>query len=613
MRRLLPLLAAALPLVGLATGSIIAADGPGPAVEEVPGSLSPLGEAHPATSSVEDREVERLGGELLELLERYRWRSATWGVLVTSLDHGDTLFAWNPDSALAPASNLKLLTSAAAFHRLRPEFRFRTYLLSDGIVEDGVLHGDLVLYGTGDPGISSRFYPSRTFVFEELVRQLDAAGVRAIRGDVVADASFLPGPLRPPGWDPDDLDDHFAPAVSALSFNENVVTFRLEPGAEVGAPPVVHTIPDHAGLTVENRGVTVAGAARPRIAVTRSHPIAPFEIDGEIRHGGRDVWRQTTVPVPAHFAGSAFRAVLAEAGVPVSGRVRVVDEPGASLLGGPTVSAPAVEGRPRVRLLARHTSPPLRQYLAVVNKRSNNLFAELVFRVLGRDRAGTGSAEEGARAVREALDELGVDAPNLRQLDGSGLSEGNRVTPGTLVRLLEREAGTPLWTDFWETLPEAGRRRELPRMYRTAAAGNLRAKTGTIARVSGLTGVVHSAQGERLAFSILVNGTPSTSRAKSVENRIGARLASFQRSVPLPARTAQLPPPLPSREEGGITRHRVERGENLTLIARRYGLPLRALVEANPGIEPERIRAGSVILVPPALERGRPGGDGGGG
>lgn len=553
-----------------------------------------------ATASDRDEAVSRLADELEALLERARWRSTTWGVLVTSLDNGETLFSWNADSLLAPASNMKLLTSAAAFRVLGPEYRFRTYLLTTGSVRDGVLEGDLVLYGTGDPGISDRFYPSRTFVFEALVRELRETGVRRIRGNLVADASFLPGPLRPEGWDPRDLNEHFAPGISALSYNENVLSLRLEPGPAPGLPPVVHTLPDYRGVPVENLGVTVDGAARPRLSITRSEPLGPFRIEGEIRRGGRDVWRQMTVSRPARFAGASFREILREGGVELEGDLRVVDDRASSLLSGPGVTAPIRDGRPRTRVLARHVSPPLREYLAVVNKRSNNLFAELAFRTMGRVREGRGDAASGARAVEETLRELGVEAPGLVQLDGSGLSEGNRVAPSTFVSLLRRVSETPLWAELWQTLPEAGRRRELPRMYRTAASGNLRAKTGTIARVSALTGVVRSAQGERLAFSILVNGTPSTSRAKSVENTIGARLASFSRQGEAPVRRAQLPPPLPSPERGGPIRHRVASGENLGLIARRYGLTLEELLEANPGVEPTRIRAGSVLLIPPA-------------
>ncbi len=165
----------------------------------------------------------------------------------------------------------------------------------------------------------------------------------------------------------------------------------------------------------------------------------------------------------------------------------------------------------------------------MVNKRSNNLFAELTFRTLGRVREGVGSPEAGARAVAEQMSRLGLDIAGTVQVDGSGLAATNLVSPGTFVGLFGALEHSALWDDFWATLPEAGTRRELGRMFNTPAAGNLRAKTGTIHAVSALSGVVRSAEGERLAFSILINGTPSTSGAKRVENAIGARLAEFRR------------------------------------------------------------------------------------
>jgi len=472
--------------------------------------------------------VTDLRADIRELIGRYHWKDVRWGVLITSLDRGDTLFALHPDSALAPASNMKLLTSAAALAQLGPDYRFRTYLLGTGPVRGGALRGDLVLYGTGDPGISDRFFESRTEVFERLVDQLEGAGVRRIDGNLVADASYLAGPLHPEGWSPQDLNDAFAAPVSAVSFNENVVSFRVE-ATRPGRPPAVHTIPDHAGLPIRNEALTVAGRAHPRLGISRATLADPVLVDGRIRAGARDVWRQMTVPDPPRFALNELHAVLLRRGIAVTGSHRVVRRVTGSALGGGRVYAPAVAGKTTPTVLAAHTSPPMQTYLEVLNKKSHNLFAELIFRTLGRVRSGVGSPREGRAAVLSFLREHDIDTAGLRILDGSGLSKGNRVAPATFVQLIARMAALPLWNDFWATLPEAGNRRELRRMYRTATARNLRAKTGTIEDVSALSGMVHSVDGERLAFSVLVNGTPSTRRAKRIENRLGARLAEFTR------------------------------------------------------------------------------------
>jgi len=548
-------------------------------------------------------EIARLEVAITSLLHTYRWRHAGWSVLVVSLDRGDTIFAVNPDSSRAPASNMKLLTTAAALRELGPDFRFRTFVVSEGRVRAGVLDGDLVLFGTGDPGISDRFYARRTTVLEELADQLVALGIREVDGDLVGDASFFSGPLRPPEWDPRDLNDHFAPGISALSFNENVVSLRVEPGAWVGARPIVHTLPDHAEVDLDDRARTTEG--RARLFIGREDPLAPVVMEGGIQRGGRDVWRQLTVADPAAFTISVFHAVLEERGITVRGANRVETHAPSSAVGGRRVTAPAVRGRARTRVLASHLSPPLRDYLAVINKKSNNLFAELVFRTLGRATSGEGTAEAGSRAVARSLDALGVDLDGVVQLDGSGLSGGNRVRPGTFVSVLSRMAQSDDWSELWRSLPEAGNRRELPRMYRTAAAGNLRAKTGTIEGVSALSGVVRSSDGERLAFSILVNGTPSTSAAKRVENGIGARLASFTRGADAMRglTLAQLSEDSEPPQADGPVRHHVQRGESMDGIARRYGVALEDLLRANPSVEPRRLIAGAWLEIPPATER----------
>ena len=171
------------------------------------------------------------------------------------------------------------------------------------------------------------------------------------------------------------------------------------------------------------------------------------------------------------------------------------------------------------------------EYLTVVNHESHNLFAESIFKTMGKVVMGQGSFGGGARAVRSyTAREVGLDDRDMVAVDGSGLSESNRVTAGSLVAILQYVAASPQWDVFVTTLPQAGG--SLRRMYRTRAAGNLRAKTGTIDGVSALTGVVSARGGERLLFSILSNRVPSTSAAKRIEDRIGSRLADFQRAEP---------------------------------------------------------------------------------
>jgi D-alanyl-D-alanine carboxypeptidase/D-alanyl-D-alanine-endopeptidase (penicillin-binding protein 4) len=601
------------------------------AVMWAPASVPDIAAPPLAPSNVLNEVIGSLRSDI-EAILRAAWRSSRWSVLAVSLDRGDTLFAENPDAALAPASNLKLLTTAAAIQRLGPDFRYQTFLLGAGAVRNGQLQGDLILYGTGDPGISSRFHPSATAVFEAFADSLLAAGIYGVDGDVVGDGSYFRGPLLGEGWNPADLNDAFAAPSSALSFNENVFQLRLRPDGEPGGTPAISTLPDGAGVPILNSAVI--GGSGPLI-IRRAGPQDPITVYGGVSRGGREVWRQMTVQDPAHFAASVLRTVLEAKGIRVHGRARASYESERSQVTGRHLWAPGM-GTPTPRILAHHLSPPLLEYLVVVNKRSHNLLADHILKTVGRVVEGDGSFDGGGRAVTRFMeDSVRVAPAQLAIYDGSGLSTLNRVSAADFVSLLSYMAGHGDWNTLWETLPEAGNPRELRRMYRTAAAGNLRAKTGTIQNVSALSGMVRSASGERIAFSIIVNEAPSTNRAKGIEDRIGTRLAAFDRpqaptplsnvlaeaasdsagigaayasesasgevvleemadgSDPTPEPAEQLPPEPPEPR-----RHQVRAGENFSLIARRYGVPLDALVNANSELPPRRLQPGMWVTIP---------------
>ena len=488
--------------------------------------------ARPASREVSDvsaiEDLSDLRTDLTDILRGggVRWRAARWSVLAYSLDTGDTLFALDPGEALAPASNLKLLTTAAALHHLGSEFRYQTFLLTEGLVKEGAIEGDLVLYGTGDPGISQRFQPTLTSVFEAFADSLWDSGVRRIEGDVVGDGSYFGGPTLGRGWSARTLNAWFAAPSGALLVAESVFRLRIDPSGP-GERPRVHTLPEGTGVVVRNLATIGTGE---RLRVRREHPSQPILVEGSIRRGGREVWREMTVEDPALFAASVLHRVLDQRGIVVHGRARAVSDSRTSPLTGKRLWAPAVSGRRPPRVIVRHVSPPLERYLSVVNKRSHNLLADQVLRTVGRVTLGDGSFRGGARAVKRFLGNIpDVDTARVAIFDGSGLSSLNRASAADFVALTRYLAASDSWVSFWETLPEAGDPRGLRRMYRTSAQGNLRAKTGTISRVSALTGMVHSASGERIAFSIISNKVPSTSLAKRIEDRIGVRLASFER------------------------------------------------------------------------------------
>jgi D-alanyl-D-alanine carboxypeptidase/D-alanyl-D-alanine-endopeptidase (penicillin-binding protein 4) len=590
--------------------------------------------------------LARLRAELEDILRTAlgSWRASEWSVLAVSLDRGDTLFAENPWDVLAPASNMKLFTTAVAVQKLGPDFRYSTFLLADGSVTDGRLQGDLVLYGTGDPGISVRFHPRATSVFEEFADSLQAAGIHTIVGDVVGDGSYFTGGLIGEGWNPNDLNDAFAAPSSALAYNENVFQLRVRPTGESGGPPQILTLPEAAGVPIQN-DARLGGSGR--LVIRRTHPTLPIEVSGGIAPGSSEVWRRMTVQDPAHFAASVLRSVVEERGIRVMGGARSVYAADESSITAVRLWAPGRRQEVSPRVLARHTSAPLTEYLSVVNKRSHNLLADQVLKSLGRIVEGDGSYRGGAVAIARFLqDSVGVDASQVAILDGSGLSSLNRSSAAHFVALMDYMAREGDWATFWETLPEAGNPRELRRMSQSPAAGNLRAKTGTIQNVSALSGMVRTANGERIAFSIIANSVPSTNGAKGIEDRIGNRLAAFERPIqrspatilaqedattnstadggartsaigssvaadlpsvatarrgtPAPTDPVTTEDDLPGEELDGdeARSHEVRAGENFTVIARRYGISVGDLVEANPQFDPRRLMPGMSLTIP---------------
>jgi serine-type D-Ala-D-Ala carboxypeptidase/endopeptidase (penicillin-binding protein 4) len=549
--------------------------------------------------------VASLRGEFDRLLANGRARDERWGVLVVSLDRGDTLYAHAPDAALVPASNMKLLTTAAALYYLGPQYRFSTYLVAHGPIRDGILDGDLIVYGTGDPTFSSRF-GAPAAALHAFADSIVALGIREVRGQVVGDASYFAGPGVADGWQESYMNAAYAAPASALSFAENVATLEIRPGAQPGWRPEVRLVPGGDGIAIVNQATTAARGTRTSLHALRTAYDGPIIVRGRIAAGSGAVVRTVPLADSPRYVAAVLREALAQRGILVAGGVRAILRSDDSAVTGRTVFAPTYEQRTPLRVLAIHTSPPLIDVLDVVNRRSHNLLAEQTLRLVGRVAVGDGTIEGGGRAIRYMLErETGNPDPVLHVADGSGLSVLNRASARTFIRLLDYMARSPEWEAYWSTLPEAGQRNGLRRMHRTPAELNLRAKTGTISYVSALSGYVRAANGERLAFSIIANNVRSTWQAKRIEDAMGARIAAFDRRLAGSPDTSQRAGEARAAERTTTTpadpsarSYTIRPGDTLDAIARRHGTTVTALQQANPGVNPRRLRPGQTIRLP---------------
>ena len=444
---------------------------------------------------------------------------ATVGAEVRSLTRGDVLYALNAERLLQPASNVKLFTAAAVLHYLGPGFTFRTTLYGTGPVDDdGVLRGDLVLEGRGDPSLSGRFYAdSVTYVFDGFVQALRDRGVVRVDGDLVGDNRYFEGPELGEGWPWDAQQWWYAAQVDALSFNDNTVTVRVAPGAGPGSLARVEVLPETEYVEVVNEVVTKAGRGGQSITIHRQPESNEIRLRGRVpRRGGASL--VIAVDDPARFALTVFRERLEDAGIELDGEVRLADEEDAAGVAGRTP-------------LVSHFSPPLAELVKVVNKRSQNLHAEQLLRALGAETRGRGSAGAGIAAIDDFLrGDVGVEPGAVFLVDGSGLSRLNLATPHAVVQLLAHMARHPYAREFYESLFVPGEDERARRLDEPLTRGNVHAKTGTVRYVSALSGYVDARNGERLAFSVVLNNRPDgKASAVELEDEVVRALARFTR------------------------------------------------------------------------------------
>lgn len=419
---------------------------------------------------------------------------AVVGVLVRSLDDGRVVFERNADLALVPASNQKLLTAAAALARLGPQFRFRTSVFRTGKIDKGgTLHGDLVLRGSGDPSLTSARLGA-------LARAVRAAGIRRVAGRIIADDTRFDDQRLGDGWQWDDESFNYQPQVSALNCDGNVVTLQIRPGRAPGRNAVGSGA--GAGYVRTEIAVVTGGANdRPQLQAERLRGRNVLRVRGSIPLSSQPVAVTLTIEEPAVYAATRFRQTLVGQRIAVPHRDRVVR--------GGTPSGAVPIGDIRSETL----SVLLRHFL----KSSDNLYGEAFWKTLGAEIAGDGSWSAGGQVVAAFLETAGVDLDALSPADGSGLSRLNAVTPRNLVALLtyvRSAASSELRNPFVAALPIAGVDGTLRHRLRgTSAAGNLRAKTGSLSGVSALSGYVTTKAGERLVFSILMNSLLQGARA----------------------------------------------------------------------------------------------------
>jgi D-alanyl-D-alanine carboxypeptidase/D-alanyl-D-alanine-endopeptidase (penicillin-binding protein 4) len=465
----------------------------------------------------------KLARSIEQILSEPEIARGFWGIDVVSLDSGQPIFALNENKLFTPASNTKLFTTAAVLALVGSDYRFKTTVESLGTVDKyGRLNSDLVIVGRGDPNLSGRALPynlhtERTAppiqVLIDLADQLVEKGLKYVDGDVVADDSYYVFERYGEGWSQDDLVWEWGAPVSALTVNDNVLFVNIMPADRPGERAFLNITPYPEYYRIDNRVMTTPQGTGPRkIYINREPGSNLITFWGNIPQDDAGAGESLAIDDPADFTAKLFRELLEQRGVTVYGRPRTRHTDLASVAtfsvttivsgGGETAGRPV----PAPMVLASHESQPLADDLRVINKVSQNLHAELMLRLLGKEKGASGSIEGGLEVLRGFLTSAGIAPEEFVFYDGSGLSRENLVSPRAVVQLLVYARQQPWGRLYEDSLPVSGVDGSLSDRLKTPPAkGAVHGKTGSLGHVNALSGYATTASGEHVAFSILCN------------------------------------------------------------------------------------------------------------
>jgi serine-type D-Ala-D-Ala carboxypeptidase/endopeptidase (penicillin-binding protein 4) len=440
------------------------------------------------------------------------------GVLAVDARSGRTLYARSADRWFVPASNQKILLTAAAWSLLGPDYRYRTELHATGPVAGGRLDGDLVLVASGDPSLSHRYWPTGAEALDALADSVRARGIREVSGRLVVDVTAWDSTTVAPTREVDDLVYRAGATGGAFAIDEGELTVIVRGGARGGAPAVVDWAPSGPDGYVQARVETVPPDSSARVVARYLPETRRLVLEGTVRAGATDTLAFAQRD-PVRLAAFELAGALARAGVTIEGGWAVrwdaadtTHAAAADPAGGP----PGCAG-PRARrgpagcrdsalLVTALESPPLSELVGGVLSPSQNWMAEQLLRTLGAELGEQGRYAEGLRVLEDFVRGVaGVDSLDVRPRDGSGLSAYNLVTPRALVAVLQYMLARPDGALYREAMAEPGEKESTLEDRLDGLEGRVFAKTGTISNVTSLSGYLVREDGREVVFSILTN------------------------------------------------------------------------------------------------------------
>ncbi len=439
------------------------------------------------------KENEKIDAQIETLLADPALSPAHIGIYIKEMESGEILYAKNQHKLLMPASNMKLVTTAAGLSILGPDFQYETGFFTDGKIVNGILKGNLFIKGSGDPTFSGRFYkdnPDSVFIL--WAEKLKSLGINKIDGEIIGDNSIFQDDGLGYGWEKDDLPYYYAAKTSGLSFNDNCIDLHFYPDVHIGRPVTIKQTPVSQYLPIKNQRITVPPDSSNRSQFIRNYITDSLIVTGQLPIDAAPELDWATVPNPADFFLQEFKKILQKHSISFSG-CKIID------------TSLTYENK---ALLFINRSVPLAKIVKNINKVSNNYYAETLLKTLCNDQPIT--TEKAIKREKDFFRRIGIDSDRMFIKDGSGLSRHNMVTVHQIATILNYMATGKNGKLYRESLPVAGVDGTLKRRFKGSnAKGHVFAKTGYVGHVRALSGYVFAKNDKKYVFSIIVNHYPT--------------------------------------------------------------------------------------------------------
>ncbi len=424
------------------------------------------------------------------------FKNAIIGILAVD-EKGNTIAEWNSNLPMLTASTMKTITTGVGLHALGKDFKYKTQVAYTGEVKDGVLDGNIVIIGGGDPTLGSAdtlAFPIDS-IFGVWVKAIKDMGITRIEGNVMVDDSYFVREQMPDSWSWGNFGASYGNAASGLSFHENLQNFRLTPGKEVGDPVDVKVIyPQVPGLEVVNQLVTGEKGTGNNTGYYVQDMKCASQYTGSLGVDRGVLYRTNSNRFPHLSCGFHFREFLIENGIECLPEI---------------IDAVEVKCNAERHVIAETYSPELWDIVNVTNRVSNNMFAETILKTIGKELTGSGSYDSSFVALRRVLEEMGVNTTGFTQEDGSGLSRQNYVSPKFFCNYYGKMQESGIFAEFFGSLPMPGGPGTLKSVLKNEdqkIKDRIHAKSGSLANVKCYAGYVQGSKKYGLVrFAILTN------------------------------------------------------------------------------------------------------------